>query len=63
VSLWDSQAVKKFIAGSSWGNNYKALMEFAYLDFCKANGSDYQLTKYSKDTKIPYVRALIRERQ
>ncbi|MCJ7634283.1 site-specific integrase [Candidatus Bathyarchaeota archaeon] len=54
-NLWDLKAVKKFIANQSWGNNYKSLVELAYLDFCRFNGSDYQPTKYAKDTKIPYV--------
>jgi len=30
-------------------------MEYVYRDWCRFNGFDYEITKYSKETKIPYV--------
>ncbi|MEE8323462.1 MAG: site-specific integrase, partial [Candidatus Bathyarchaeia archaeon] len=55
VNIWDIDSVRRYIAGSEWGNNYKSIMEYMYLDWCRFNGFDYKLTKYPKDTKIPYV--------
>ena len=55
VNLWDIKAVKKYIAGSEWGNNYKTILEYAYFDWCQFNGFNYVITKYPKETKIPYV--------
>jgi integrase len=55
VNIWDIDSVRRFIAGSSLGNNYKGLMEFTYFDFCQFNGFNYKPTKYPKEQKIPYV--------
>jgi integrase len=55
VNIWDMKAVKRFIAGSDWGNNYKTIIEYAYLDWCRFNGFNYGITKYPKETKIPYI--------
>jgi integrase len=55
VSLWDADAVKRCIAGSEWGNNYKSIFEYTYRDWCTFNGFDYEITKYPKETKIPHV--------
>jgi hypothetical protein len=55
VNIWDVDAVRRYIAGSSWGNNYKAILEFTYYDFCQFNGFDYKPTKYPREQKIPYV--------
>ena len=55
VNLWDMDAVKRFIAGSNWANNYKTILEFAYSDFCRFNGCNYEPTRYPKEIKIPYV--------
>ena len=55
VNIWDVDSVKRFIAGSSWANNYKAILEFTYYDFCLFNGFDYKPTKYPREQKIPYV--------
>ncbi|MFH0748671.1 MAG: site-specific integrase [Candidatus Bathyarchaeota archaeon] len=55
MNLWDSNSVKRFIAGSRWSTNYKALVEFAYYDFCRFNGFEYEPTHYPKESKIPYV--------
>jgi integrase len=55
VNIWDIDSVHRYIAGSEWGNNYKSIMEYMYRDWCQFNGFDYKLTKYPKDTKIPYV--------
>ena len=55
MNLWDIQAVKRYIAGSEWGNNYKSIYEYMYRDWCNFNGFDYEITKYPKETKIPYV--------
>lgn len=55
VNIWDTHAVKTYIAGSEWGNNYKSIMEYVYRDFCHFNGFEYEITKYPKETKIPYV--------
>ena len=30
-------------------------MEYVYRDWCQFNGFDYEITKYPKETKIPYV--------
>jgi integrase/recombinase XerD len=30
-------------------------MEYVYRDWCQFNDSDYEITKYPKETKIPYV--------
>ncbi|MDQ1281181.1 MAG: hypothetical protein QG670_2445 [Thermoproteota archaeon] len=32
VNIWDIDAVKRFIANSSWDNNYKILMEYTFWD-------------------------------
>jgi hypothetical protein len=30
-------------------------MEYVYRDWCQFNGFDYKITRYPKETKIPYV--------
>jgi integrase len=55
INIWDKDSVRRYIANSDWGNNYKSIMEYVYLDWCRFNGFDYEITKYPKDTKIPYV--------
>ena len=53
VNIWNMKAVKRFIVGSDWGNNYKTILEYAYLDWCRFNRFNYVITKYPKETKIP----------
>lgn len=55
VNIWDADAVKRYIANSNWGSNYKMLMEYTYWDWCKSNGFNYEMTRYRKEIKIPYV--------
>jgi len=55
VNIWDIDSVRRYIAGSNWGNNYKSIMEYVYRDWCQFNGFNYKITKYPKETKIPYV--------
>jgi len=55
VNIWNMDSVRRHISNADWNNNYKAIMEYVYCDWCRFNGSDYKITKYPKESKILYV--------
>ncbi len=55
VNIWDSEEVTKYIINSEMTNGHKNCIGFAYQDWCRWNGFDYEPIKFKRDNKLPYI--------
>ena len=55
VNIWDSEEVEKYLINSEMTNGHKNCIGFAYQDWCRWNGFDYEPIKFKRDNKLPYI--------
>ncbi len=55
-NLWDTEAITKFILRSKWGGRRKNNAGYAYLNWCKWKGFDYEFERFREETQpLPYI--------
>ena len=55
-NLWDTDAITRFIQRSEWGGRRKNNASYAYLDWCKWKGFDYEFERFREETQpLPYI--------
>jgi len=55
-NLWDSEKVTEVIKKANWGNRRKNNGSYAYRDWCRWKGFDYEYTNYKEqDQPLPYI--------
>jgi integrase len=55
-NLWESELVRNHISNSSWSNRRKNNVGYAYKDWCRWKGFDYQIDHYKEEMQgLPYV--------
>ncbi len=55
VDLWDSKAVENYVQDASWTNAYKNKVLYAYQDWLKFHGFDYEFKPYYQEETLPYI--------
>ncbi len=55
-NLWESDAIREYLKGYSCGNRRKNNISYAYRDWCRWKGFDYEIEKYKEEqSKLPYI--------
>ena len=55
-NLWDSEAIREYIKRYECTGRRKNNLIYAYRDWCRWKGSDYQFEKHKEEqSKLPYV--------
>ena len=55
VNLWDSEEVERYVINAEMTNGHKNSILYAYQDWCKFNGFEYNPKKFKRVKKLPYI--------
>jgi len=55
VNLWDHEAVERYVINASMTNGHKNSILYAYQDWAKHNGFDYEPRKLRRIDTLPYI--------
>jgi len=55
-NLWDTDSIRNYIRDAECGNRRKNNLSYAYKDWCKWKGFEYEIEFYKEgEAKLPYI--------
>ena len=55
-NLWDTESIRNYITDAEFGNRRKNNISYAYRDWCRWKGFDYEIEFYKEgESKLPYI--------